>query len=194
MDLTTTASVNQRRGQTDVEDATLIGRLVTEVSADAELYVARGLELTSRTETYKLPRRADLLRLNAYPVTAVALVEVSTSPKFATSPTTLGSSSYDWESHADTGLFYFVEPNAWQDQWVRITYTGGMAADTASFMSAHPAISGAIEEQILAMLEHVGQPEVTKRSYRGGGQETTDSQNWQPNVRRRLDMIRRRFA
>lgn len=192
MDLTTTASVNTRRGADATDDATVIGTLITEVSADAETYLARHVENTERTEVYRLPRRTQMIRLQGYPVEAVALVEAATEATMI-GASTISVETYDFAGFASTGRLHFQTPDQWAERWVRVRYTGGMADDTAAFMAAFPSLSGAVEEQVVHMLARIDTPGVSETRLRDGGVEYEGAVDLLPQVRRRLDQYRRRL-
>jgi hypothetical protein len=74
---------------------------------------------------------------------------------------------------------------------MKITYTGGMAADTAGFISAFPDIAGAVDHQV-AYLWH-RRNELGIASVSGdAGSVSVGADSWLPWVKVILEQYRRR--
>ena len=188
MDLTTAASVNARRGRDAADDATLLGTLITEVSADAEAFLGRHAEAVARTEVYTLRHLQGDVRLNGYPLTAVSSVSISPDLDFAASEILAVDSYHTQDS---VGRLHLVRRASWSPTYLQVAYTGGMGASTAAFMAAFPDISGAVESAVLELLKRADQPGVRDARLRSGGVSYDEPLNMLPLLKRRLEQHKR---
>lgn len=163
MDLTTAERVRvlimagaQATGTALLSDTSAgLGQLITEVSAAAESYLDRNAESgVSRTEYFDVERGNTIFRLRAYPVASVTNIWLDYDQAFGTS-TLLTTDDY-FNPVLDTrGLLVMKYPSFFRgygDRWSRalkVTYTGGMAATAAAFITAFPDIAAAVEHQVI---------------------------------------------
>lgn len=117
---------------------------ISSVSASVERYLQRSMENTERTQKFTPQNGSGTLslRLNGAPVEAVDEVKV-----FDTVLTT-----DEYEIDQDTGLIQLGTP-VHRDSTpylnkISVTYTGGMADDTADFISKYPDIEMVVIMQI----------------------------------------------
>lgn len=189
MDLTTAASVNARRGRAATDDEALIGDLIAELSADVLAYLNRHTEAVSRTELYTLEYDQRNFRLRGFPVTSVAAVSMSTDIDFVAGEI-LAADAYQVD--LATGRIHLTGIAApYEPTYIQVQYTGGMAADTASFRTAFPDIAGAVDAQVIELLKRSDSPGVTETRLRDGGVSYEGAVNLLPLLKRRLDQHRR---
>lgn len=188
MDLTTVASVNARRGRGATDDATLLGSLITEVSADAEQFLKRHVQSTLRTEVCQLAYGQQTFRLQGYPLSSISTISTSVDVDFTDSEVLAPDAYY---TEANVGRVHLVAAAYYQPFYVQVVYTGGMAATTTAFMSAFPDISGAVESQVLELLKRADKPGVTETRLRDGGVSYEGAVNMLPLLKRRLSQHRR---
>lgn len=146
MDLTTATRVKDRLDITGSGEDGLLGVLITSVSAHFERYTRRIALVGSQTEVLHRRRFNQLLPLRAVPASAV------TSIKFETQPNDLSTASaMDTDDYWLSGTGYFVELIAKPtlDGFWEVQYTGGMAADTASFVTAYPDVADSVDLQVV---------------------------------------------
>jgi hypothetical protein len=148
VDLTTTARVKTLRGITTATDDTLIGMLVTAISAQVEDFLDRHAEATARTVYFDVRDEQFVFSLKGYPVSAVASVYNDSDWDFAS--TDLVDSDYytvlgtDGLLRFDPAYILIRGPRA-----LKVTYTGGMATSVTNFYAAYPQIELAAQMQTL---------------------------------------------
>lgn len=147
MDLTTVARVKARATRlTGASADSLLAVLVSEVSEEAEVRMARYTETVERTEVFDVRPGQHLVRVPGIPITSVSAVSLSTTPVFEASD--LLTADTDWYLLADTGHVK-VAASVRCDSFLEVTYTGGMAVDTTAFIAAYPDIVGAVEQEVI---------------------------------------------
>ena len=197
MDLTTAARVATLvvPGETATSAFnTVIGQVITAVSAAAERYLGRYAQTTSRTEYLTVQPGKRVYRLRAFPVTTLTSVYLDAEQAFG-NDTALTSEDYYNPTYANDGLFtlkfYPTVEETPAPNSMKITYTGGMAADTAGFISAFPDIAGAVDHQV-AYLWH-RRNELGIASVSGdAGSVSVGADSWLPWVKVILEQYRRR--
>lgn len=147
MDLTTLARVKARASSlNDSTLDTILGTLIAEVSADAETRMARHAEVTERTEIVDLRPHQRFVRLPGAPISEVSEIKLAATPAF-TDVDAL-TADEDYFVLADTSQLHMAVTTR-VDAHLQVTYTGGMAADTAAFVAAFPDIAGAVEAEVV---------------------------------------------
>lgn len=129
------------------EDA-LFSQLITSVSAGAERYMRREAQTASRNQLFTHVVGSKVLWLPAWPVTSVAVVYYAGRPSDTTLPNyMLSMDSYGF--NPDTGILRFFRTMSLDPGYLRVTWTGGMAADTATFIVEFPDIAEVIDRQVV---------------------------------------------
>jgi hypothetical protein len=120
---------------------TLLGQVITSVSARVERYLDRHILSTSRTEKFNLTSFGCIFEVKGYPVSAVTAVDNDGTS------ITLSDVIYDDNSVGRIS----INDNVLTAGFGRlsITYTGGMATDTSDFISNYPDIAHEIDMQVL---------------------------------------------
>lgn len=168
MDATTTQYVKDLLEITSSTHDTVLGRLISTVSARIEDFIDRPLDTVARTEEYDLRPRQNVIFLRAYPLTAqsdISSVKIATDWDFA-SATALTSTDY----HVDLGTgalhlnhypitSYLGGNTGTAPNVVQVTYTGGFATTPTLMQSNYPAISTACEMQVIAMWRRRDDPQ-----------------------------------
>lgn len=193
MDLTTLARVKAVLEQGGVSaDALdgLITSLIPGVSARMEQLLGRHVEAAERTEDFNADPRDHGLVLYGFPVTAVASVSYDESRTFGASTV------------VDSGL-YHVDLARGVLRWdgfrlgagpgvIRIVYTGGMAANTAAFITAFPDLALACDLQVSYLVQRRSAPGGTATVAGAGSRSYVDAYNLLPDVKDAVLAHRRR--
>lgn len=195
MDLTTTARVASRvkPGQTTLgtNDDLLVAQMITDVSGQVERYLDRYTLATSRTEYLDVAADQTAWRLKAYPVTAVSSIIYDADQAFDAADE-MDADDYDDPTLETTGILTIpggAGPTA--RKALKVTYTGGMAASTAAFISAYPDIAMAVEMQVVwHYLRRLGIG-TAGRSGDKGSDTLVAGTPFIPEVKTTLDMYRR---
>ena len=130
-------------GWSDLNKAILAGMIST-VSQDFENYCNRFFKTEARTANEILD--GSTLFVAAAPISSVASITGAASGRVA-DMIPLGIADYDILPDGEGVAFYTLGRGA----RVAVTYTGGIAADTASLVAAHPTLAGKCDLQV-AML------------------------------------------
>lgn len=156
-----------RTQPTDAVYVASVEARIKSVSANAERYMARKAQTGSYTEKFspQLGSGTRFVQLSAYPVSSVSEVKVFDS----------AITSDDYTLDAENGILYFNAPImrnfiAWHNA-ISVSYIGGMAADTASFVDAFPDIS--TEVCIQTAFELARQKTISEKSTANGPVSTT---------------------
>lgn len=160
IDLVTLARVKARLGveSSDTSNDAVLSQYITAVSRQVERYLDRHTEQAARTEVYELPPNRNVLLLRGVPVDT----DESFTLKFSTyrsfmSSTSLASND-DYVIDASNGMVrLYINYTGYRDRvtgslihpaHAQVAYTGGMAADTATFATDYPDIAQAVEDQV----------------------------------------------
>lgn len=150
--MTTTARVTSilgaGTGTYAAVDQVMIDNLIASVSNRLEAYLDRLTLSAARTEYYDQTPGMKSIQLRAYPVSTITLLEYSRTWDFTTAKETLATPA-DYVFDADTGIVYLTKwreasPRSW-----KVTYTGGMAADTTALIAAYPELADAADKQVV---------------------------------------------
>lgn len=183
MDLTTVARVKTLlTGFTTGGEDAFIGLIVSEVSAAFERSLRRKIQTAARTETVELRRSKRMVSLQAAPISAVASIKYASNPADFSTTTALATSNYYVDLTG--GFVRFLREMSLDPGFLEITYTAGMAADTAAFIAAFPDLAQAADWQ--------SAEEYTRR--RGANRDSFEkiaTANFLPLVERALSAYRR---
>lgn len=147
MDLTTTTAVKAKLGITgDAGTDAILDGLINEVSQAAEEFLGRHAEVAARTEVYPIAPLQRFLRLRGGPISSVTSVKYASTPVF-TDVDALETDVYHiWNARSQIEFLSL----AWLPRgYAQVVYTGGMAANTAAFITAFPRIAGAVENEVI---------------------------------------------
>ncbi len=172
-------------------NATIVDQLIAVVSARVEAFLDRHVESAARTEYLDVAWGQRIFILRAYPVTAVTGVWYDPYQAWA-STSAVDTDEYRSPIYGggpilsiDRRLNYSWE-NV-QDRALKVTYTGGMAADDIAFIAAYPDIAGAVDQQIV--YEYQRRRDLGAQSIAGdAGNVTHAAGAWLPSV---LDVLNR---
>lgn len=192
MDLTTTTRVQtllESGGATVSQHAALLGDLVPAVSARVEEYLGRSAQTASRTEYFDTEPSLFRVVLTAYPVTTVSLVRYDPLRVYD-SASEIDSTEYAVDT--DRGFISFDRVGfSVAMRGLKVTYTGGMAANTAAFVSAFPAIAHACDLQIASLIQRRLSLAATSANAGAGSKAYVGAYDLLPEVKSTLDLYRR---
>lgn len=201
MDLTTTtrvANLINAGGAAPASFTTTAAILVSTVSAAVERYLDRGMQTAARTEYFDVTNDQRVFALKAYPVSSVTGVWFDVEQTWDAT-TELSSAEYRSPVYDPRGLLtlsipqkIYITPGVdVAYRAMKVSYTGGMAADTNAFIAAFPDIAGAVDHQV-AYLWH-RRNELGLASVSGdAGSVSPGAESWLPWVKTVLDQYRRR--
>jgi len=136
VDLTTADRLKTFLDVSGSGEDTLLGYLVTAISAQVEAYLDRYVESTSRTAYLDVEEGQRVFGLRGYPVTSVSSLRHDIDWTFAS---TDELATTDYTVLGDDGLLQIPAYDlAAGPRALKITYTGGMAASAAAFYAAYP--------------------------------------------------------
>lgn len=190
MDMTTKARVKALVGFTaDTTYDALIDGWIAQISAAVEKAMNRVALAAAQIEYFNVNDGQTTFFMNATPVTAWTEVNNDVNRSFA-SGTVVSSDSYATDD--DIGMLQFhrvyVVPGP---KVLKVSYTGGMAASTAAFITAFPDIAGAIDAQVAYHVQRRAQLGATSFSADGGSVSVDDPTKWLPPLKRAVDQHRR---
>lgn len=176
MDFTTSTRVKALgQGFSGSTQDTLIGTLITALSAATERYLDRGIEYTSRTEYFNVEPGQRVLRLHAFPAIASVTLYNDTAHESGTYTQFPATTAVDAGSYAidtDRGLL-IVDDGILLDgsKAVKVTYTGGIASGATSasgLVTAFPDIAQAVDMWVIYALRQGMNPGYTSVAVDGG--------------------------
>jgi len=149
MDLTTVSRIKtlDKSYENGSRDAKL-AMVITGVSAKIESYLDRTIEIGSYIEFFNVLSSKSRYHVPAYPVTDVSYI-YNLSEREDTTPYEIDLDLVSWE---DNSLGYISINDSYIYSGfgsVKISYTGGMATDTADFISKYPDIAYQVDAQVL---------------------------------------------
>lgn len=169
MDLTTVADVKEylESQSDDSRVEALIQAFITGLSAEVEQYLDRELVAGTYTEYHDVAYNQFQLFLRAYPVTSITGIWNDTSRVFAASSAV---SADTYKLYEDRGKLYFDGIALYPGPGVvKIVYAGGMAADSAAFIAAYPAIAHACAAEVAARFQRKNQQGAAAVNFATGG-------------------------
>lgn len=169
IDLTTTTQVKALAGLSGSGDDAVLSTLITQVSQLAEEYLGRHTSSGRRTEIYPVYVGKPYVSLRGFPISAVSSVKFGDTRTFSDIESL---DSGDYEVLNGPGQIYFrpgtIAPTVSPQCWIEVQYTGGMAADAASFLAAYPGISIAVASEVINRWNRRQNPEGELRSFETG--------------------------
>lgn len=133
IELCTLQDVKTRIGKavTDTKDDEAINQIIPAVSAAIEDYIERYVHSTAHVEVFNVRSGQHIFFLRGVPVTAITAVHNDLDRDFGTA-TLIDSEEYSCDT--ECGILYFEPgyPALAGDRVLQVTYTGGVAADTAA--------------------------------------------------------------
>lgn len=174
--ITTKADVLQIIGPGSLSaDDGFLDDAIAEVGDLAEVVMGNRLESAARVEVHDLLARSAWLDLRAYPLGAVTEVKVAADGDFA-SATAMDAASYRVDA-TNQRLLWVTAPTLRSNrrdylQAVQVSYTGGLAADTASLKAAYPAIANGAARQVAYMWHRRNAPAEGARAGAGRSAST----------------------
>lgn len=184
--ITSTGTAN---AGTDAEIAVVLAT----VSEAVEAYLDRETTAAAKTEYFDIEPWTAMVRLRAFPVSALTSVHYDEDQVFG-SDTLLTSSDYYDPTLDRRGSLRFKVPFTPSDtrpNALKVIYTGGMAADAASFVTAYPDIAGAVDVQTAHEWQRRGALGVSSINYPDGTTASMTFDRWIPSVKQVLDHHRR---
>ena len=169
----------------------LLAQVIPDVSRRVEQYLCRHMKSEARTEYVTLQSGQRLVSLKGFPVAASpAAVLKNDSLRTFGSDTVVTATNYFLD--LVLGVVEF-------DGWVpvpgpgvlQVVYTGGMAADTASFVAAYPDIAGAADRQVLYVVQRRLNPGGTLQQAGGASATYEGPLKLLPDVEQALAPYRR---
>jgi len=200
MDATTKERIKDLLEITSTTHDTVLDRLIAVVSQRIESFIDRPLQSVERTEYYDLKPRQNVVFLRAYPLANQAAIS---EVKFATDwdyDTVASENSEDYQVDLNTGALhlnryvitsYLGQNNATAPLAVKVTYTGGFAADTTTLIANYPSIAYACEEQVIAMWRRRDEPMGKSTRIGDYGREVEGVLRFLPDVVEALTPYRR---
>ena len=144
--MTTLARVAARRDLQGTADDALLSEFIAAVSQTTEERVSRHAQAAARTEVFRVDRFKRMLTLPGRPISTVTSIKVNYIPVFDT-VTAADPSAYDILS--DQGQVRLNWSLNYSPSYVEVVYTGGMAADTTSFIAAYPEVADAVDVEVV---------------------------------------------
>lgn len=192
MDLTTSTRVRALLEGGGIQQgslATLIAQAITDVSAYVERYLDRVVLVGAQVEYHDVLPLGQRFRLAAYPVTAWVDVRHDTGRAFG-ADTVVDASAYvrdDANGWLEFDRYYLADG----PRVLRVSYTGGMAANVDAFVTAYPALAGAVDQQVAALVQR--RHSLTAQAVNAGnsGASFQGGMDLLPGVKRVLDEYRR---
>lgn len=160
MDLTTEARVAQLvnpGGALSAHEEARFHRLILQVSAEAERYMDRGVQVATRTEYFDVNEYQRVFQLKAWPVTAVTSVHFDPEQAFAADKLLVAGDDYLSPVLDGLGMLELRGSLVLAGRYpksLKVISTGGMASTTEEFVSLYPDIAGAIDHQVVHLWRH----------------------------------------
>ena len=192
MDLTTATRVQrllESGGASVGQHVTLLGDIIPAVSARVEEYLGRSAEAASRTEYFDTEPSLFRVVLEGYPVSSVTSVRYDPLRVYDSSSEIAAT---EYAVNTARGIISFERVGfVVAARGLKITYTGGMAADTAAFVAAFPAVAHACDLQVAALIQRRLALGATSVNAGGGSKAWVGGYDLLPEVRSILDLYRR---
>lgn len=149
MDITTVARVKETSASSwaDTDEDVVLAQLVSAVSTQFEKYLRRHVEVTARTEVYRLRKWQGLVRVKGWPITSVSSVKYHDTQDFSSVTALTANSDYVVDTSAGTFDLLFGASNS--PGFLQVISTGGMATNQTTFAATYPDIVHAADLQIL---------------------------------------------
>lgn len=160
LDLTTLARLKTYAkigaGAVPVPAATddVLSSIITYVSQKFEQYCSRGFKVEPEVESRIM--RGTLFPVFRNPVASIAYVKAATSGR-RTNLVTLASTQYEISPDGNSIRVWDLPAGS----LVEVSYTGGVAADTAAVIASHPVLEGACKMQAVNLWQRHSSPDKT---------------------------------
>ena len=183
MDLTTKARVKELAVHGSTANDDWFDQVIAGVSAAIEAKLERYVEVASRTERFRANGIRRIFFLMGSPISSISGVTNGGS--------TLDTDAYRIHPEVEGAVEFLSPPSDIWDGGLEITYTGGMAADTAALIAAYPDLALAAEKEVLSLWQRKGQlAEVVSESYSGSTLAITKSMAWLPETLETIERYR----
>lgn len=193
MNLSTVSAVKvliSASGNVRAENETEIAAVLAGVSGAVERYLDRYATRIARTVYLDIEPGQTIFRLPGVPVTALGGAWHDLDQDFASS-SALSSTDYYDPTLGSADAFRTKYPLASGVACLKLTYTGGMATDTDSFVTAYPDVSHAVATQTAHEWQRRTALGVSSISYPDGTTASLSFDRWIPSVKQVLDYYRR---
>lgn len=171
MDFTTSTRVKEALVISGSGSDTFIAQAITAVSGDLERVMDRHAQQTARTETYAVKYTKNFLLLRGYPLDTGAALTVKVSQTLDFTDSDALTEDEDYTCDPVTGELRLLEEyeprrNPYSGMpiapiQVQVTYTGGMATNTAGIISAFPELAQACDMQVVHLFKRRSMPGAT---------------------------------
>ena len=173
MDLTTKARVKTILAITSTQQDAILDQFIVAVSAEVEQFLTRHAEELARVEQFDLIPGDRKIFLRGFPViappTATFELRHDLDRQFTGTPENLDDFYVDFERGvitADRGVI--IAPGAFGPGVLQVTYTGGMAPDTATFITRFSDVAHAVDLQVAFLFRRKDQLGQVAFSSEGG--------------------------
>ena len=175
MDMTTKARIKTLRDYQDNGADDLIDLVIAGVSAKFAALLGRHVLDTDYTETYELLKAGKVVWLRGYPVDSIDAITYTETPDNTDASDLTVNEDYYLDGEAGI-LRLRITPTPYDPGYVVITYNGGMATTTTTFITEWPEIAAACDQQVTY--------ELNRRTSPGGNILTRDGKTefGQPEV------------
>ena len=167
----------------------LLTKLIAWVSANVESYIDREVETIARTEYFDVDPGQRMVIVRAYPITSVASVYNDPAREYTTTSIT----SSDYAAYPD-GRIAFDYALSYGIRALKVTYTGGMAADVAALETAYPDLVEAVTLQVVHEWRRRNSLSEDTAALAQGAITVGGSMRWLPHVKDILDGYRRAYV
>lgn len=191
MDMTTVTRVKDWLPGYNGSRDTLLQRIVTGVSDMVTARLERHSEAVARTEYFDHEGDGRIF-LRGTPISTSPAPQVwfDNYATFGVSVAVVDSSLYtvDYEK----GILVWSRTSPYLGpRSIKVTYTGGMAANTAAFITAYPQLAFAVEAQCRLMFQRADQMGATALSEAGGSVSFLGSVKFLDDLEEQIAMHRR---
>lgn len=191
MNLTTLERVKAQLGKTDTQDDAALTEIVTNVSRRMERYMGRDAYLVERTEYLNVQAGRTAFRLRGLPIAAVASVYYDAASLFASDTLLTATTDYVVDEETER-LTLRRKPLFDATRALKVTYTGGMAADVPGLVTnGYGDLVQAATNQVISEWKRHALGGVNVESTSGPGGSTSYTRDgWLRSVEDVLDRYR----
>lgn len=152
----------------DASQMALAVSLIAKVSARAERYLDRGVQVTARTEIFDVYRAMTSVQLRAWPGT-ITTVHNDPARQYAAS-SLIASTDYYLKANGRLQFDFDLIPGPGA---LKVVHSCGLAADEAAFVAAYPDIADQLAKQVaweIKRAKTIGEESMTSVAGAGGVQ------------------------
>lgn len=187
-DLSTVARVKALAEETSSDwDAWFTAELAA-VSYEIALFMGRHIVTAERTEDYELGIGRSVLTLDAAPCSAIGTVIYAPDRAFTA---TTAMNTREYSTSLPGGWVRLHQPSYYSPGYLRLTYTGGLGADTAAIVVAYPDIARAVDLEVVHRWRRRDTLDGNVKTMSGGATMHEGPLKLHPETRRRLAPYRR---